>query len=76
VEKFDATWIGTLTRLHMATGVDAMWVLLLDTIAASLIVLSLTGTLMWSQLRPLRLVGALVVLGAPAIAAGWLLMFL
>jgi hypothetical protein len=31
---------------------------------------------MWSQLRPLRLVGALVVLGAPAIAAGWLLMFL
>ena len=76
VEKFDATWIVTLTRLHMATGVDAVWVLLLDTIAASLIVLSLTGTLMWSQLRPLRLLGALAVLGAPAIAAGWLLLSL
>lgn len=76
VEKFDATWIGTLTRLHMATGVDAIWVLLLDSIAASLIVLSLTGTLMWSQLRPLRFLGALAVLGAPAIALGWLLMTL
>lgn len=72
VEKFDATFIGTLTRLHMAVGVDAFWVLLLDTIAASLMVLALTGTLLWTQMRPRRLLTALVLLGAPALAAAWL----
>ena len=72
VEKFDATFIGTLTRLHMATGVDAFWVLLLDSIAASLMVLALTGTLLWTQLRPARLLTAAVLLGAPTLAAAWL----
>ena len=72
VEKYDATWIGTLTRLHMSTGVDAFWVLLMDTIAASLMVLALTGTLLWTQMRPARLATAALLLGAPALAAAWL----
>jgi uncharacterized protein len=72
VEKYDATWIGTLTRLHMSTGVDAFWVLLMDTIAASFMVLALTGTLLWTQMRPARLATAAVLLGAPALAATWL----
>lgn len=72
IEKFDATWIGTLTRLHMATGVDAFWVLLLDTIAASLMALALTGTLLWTQMRPQRLLTASLLLGAPALGAAWL----
>lgn len=71
IEKFDATWIGTLTRLHMATGVDAFWVLLLDTIAASLMALALTGTLLWTQMRPRRLLTASLLLGAPALGAAW-----
>lgn len=73
IEKYDATWVGTMTRLHMATGVDAFWVLLLDTIAASVIVLSITGTLLWSQLRPLKLLGSVLLIGAPTLAAMWLL---
>lgn len=72
IEKYDATWVGTMTRLHMATGVDAFWVLLLDTIAASVIVLSITGTLLWSQLRPLKLLGSVLLVGAPTLAAVWL----
>lgn len=72
IEKFDATWVGTLTRLHMATGVDAMWVLLLDSIAASLMMLALTGTALWTQMRPARLLTAAVLLGAPTLAATWL----
>jgi hypothetical protein len=72
IEKFDATWIGALTRLHMATGVDAFWVLLLDSIAASLMVLALTGTLIWTQMRPARLLTACALLGAPALGAAWL----
>ncbi|HEY1227502.1 MAG TPA: PepSY-associated TM helix domain-containing protein [Ramlibacter sp.] len=72
VERVDATWIGTLTRLHMATGVDAFWVLLIDTFAGSLMALSLTGTLLWTQLRLPRLAAACGLLGAPVLAALWL----
>jgi hypothetical protein len=72
VEKFDATFIGTLTRLHMAVGVDIFWVLLLDTMSASLIVLALTGTLLWTQMRPGRLVTGTLLLGAPAATVLWL----
>lgn len=55
VETQDATPIGTLMRLHMATGVSAFWVLLSDTIAGGLIVLSVTGLLLWSRLHPVKL---------------------
>ena len=72
VEKIDATWIGTLTRLHMSTGVDAFWVLLVDTFAGSLMALALTGTLLWTQLRLPRLAAACGLLGAPVLAALWL----
>ena len=72
VEKVDATWIGTLTRLHMSTGVDAFWVLLVDSFAGSLMALALTGTLLWTQLRLPRLAAACGLLGAPVLAALWL----
>lgn len=67
----DATAIGLLTRLHMASGVDAFWVLLSDTIAGGLIVLSVTGLLLWTQLRRVRTVAVLTSLGALAAAAGF-----
>lgn len=64
LDQVDATPIGTLTRLHMAVGVNAFWVLLSDTIAGSLILLSLTGLLLWTQLRTLHTVGVLTSVGA------------
>lgn len=67
----DATVIGLLTRLHMASGADAFWVLLSDTIAGGLIVLSITGLLLWTQLRKVRTVAVLTSLGAVAAAAGF-----
>lgn len=72
IDKVDATWIGTLTRLHMATGVDAFWVLLVDSFAGSLMALALTGTLLWTQLRLPRLAAACGLLGAPVLAVLWL----
>jgi hypothetical protein len=72
IDKTDATWIGMLTRLHMATGVDAFWVLLIDSFAGSLMALALTDTLLWTQLRLPRLAAACGLLGAPLIAAFWL----
>ena len=71
IEKYDATVIGTMARLHMATGVDAYWVLLLDSIAASLMLLALTGTLLWTQLKLPRMGTAAVIVGAPVLAALW-----
>jgi hypothetical protein len=64
LEQLDATPIGTLTRLHKAVGVNIFWVLLSDTIAGSLIVLSLTGLLLWTQLHTLRTIAVLSSTGA------------
>lgn len=72
VERLDATPIGTLTRLHMAVGVSAFWVLLSDTIAGSLILLSLTGLLLWTQLHTVRVAAVAAASGA-LLAAAWLL---
>lgn len=72
LDHVDATPIGTLTRLHMSTGVSAFWVLLSDTIAGSLILLSITGLLLWSQLHTVRTVAVLTSCGA-LVAATWFL---
>jgi hypothetical protein len=64
LDHLDATPIGTLTRLHMSVGVSAFWVLLSDTIAGSLILLSITGLLLWTQLHTVRTMAVLVSVGA------------
>lgn len=64
LDRLDATPIGTLTRLHMATGVSAFWIILTDTIAGSLILLSITGLLLWTQLHTVRTVAVLTSVGA------------
>lgn len=64
IENIDATLLGSLTRLHMSIGVNAFWVILADTIAGSLILLSLTGLLLWTQLHTVRLVALAVSTGA------------
>lgn len=72
VDTQDATPIGTLTRLHMAAGASVFWVLLSDTIAGGLIVLSITGLLMWSRLHVVRLSAVAVTLSA-VVGAAWFL---
>jgi len=72
VETQDATPIGTLMRLHTASGVSAFWVLLSDTIAGGLIVLSLSGLLLWTRLHPIKLTAVAASLAA-LLAGGWFL---
>jgi uncharacterized protein len=72
VETQDATPIGTLMRLHMATGVGVFWVLLSDTIAGGLIVLSVTGLLLWSRLHPVK-VSAVAISVTALLSAVWYL---
>ncbi len=64
LDQVDATFIGTLTRLHMSVGVSAFWVLLSDTIAGALILLSITGLLLWTQLHAVRTLAIFTSLGA------------
>jgi hypothetical protein len=70
LDHLDATPVGTLTRLHMSVGVSAFWVLLADTIAGSLILLSLTGLLLWTQLHTVRTIAVMTSISA-LIAAVW-----
>lgn len=70
LDQVDATPIGTLTRLHMSVGVSAFWVLLSDTIAGSLILLSITGLLLWTQLHTVRTIAVLTSIGA-LLAGTW-----
>lgn len=72
LDHTDATPIGTLIRLHMSVGVNAFWVLLADTIAGSLMLLSITGLLLWTQLRAMHTVAVTTSLGA-LLAATWLM---
>ena len=48
----------------MSVGVNAFWVLLADTIAGSLILLSVTGLLLWTQLHTVRTVAVLTSFSA------------
>jgi hypothetical protein len=65
VETQDATAWGLLLRLHTGAGASAVWILLVDTIAGALLVLTLSGVLLWSKLRAPRLAGAAVLTAMP-----------
>jgi len=41
--------LGIIKNLHKGTGLPVAWVLLIDTIAGALVVMSLTGFLLWSR---------------------------
>jgi hypothetical protein len=62
IKRRDGNAFYLLARLHMAQGVHPGWILLADSIAGSLIVLSVTGLLLWSRFHGGRLL-ALGLLG-------------
>jgi hypothetical protein len=68
IQDFRPNIFMTLNRLHRADSIDVVWVLITDSIAASIIVLSLTGILLWTRLLGTRLLAVGLGLGAPAIA--------
>ena len=72
LDQLDATPIGTLMRLHTAVGASAFWVLLSDTIAGCLVLLSITGLLLWTQLHTVRTIAVTTSIGA-LLASSWFL---
>ena len=60
--------LGTLKELHKGHGVTVLWVLFLDAISGALILMSLSGILLWTKLHGPRLAAA-GILGGSAILA-------
>jgi hypothetical protein len=72
VKRTQNSLLSTMNNLHKGVGLSVGWVLLIDTIAGSLILLSLTGVLLWTELNKRRTVGVVLVAGSivAALAAG------
>jgi uncharacterized protein len=68
VKRTQNSFLATMNNLHKGVGLSVGWVLLIDTIAGSLILLSLTGVLLWTELNKRRVVGV-VLIGGSVIAA-------
>jgi hypothetical protein len=70
IERSDANVWGFLMRMHKGVGANAGWVLLADSIAGALMLLSITGVLLWTKMRGSRLVMAGLV-GGSIVATVW-----
>jgi hypothetical protein len=64
VKRSENSFLATLTNLHKGVGMSIGWVLVIDTLAGSIILLSLTGVLLWSELNRRKTVGAILVIGS------------
>jgi hypothetical protein len=52
--------LATLTNLHKGVGMSVAWILLVDSIAVSMIFLSLSGVILWVQMNRRRALGACI----------------
>lgn len=53
--------LATLSNMHKGVGMSIPWVLLIDTLAGSMIFLSLSGVLLWVQTNRRRAVGMVIL---------------
>ena len=60
IKRNDNNLFGTLNNLHKGVGVGAGWILLADSLAGSIVLLSLTGVILWTQLNRRRLIGTTI----------------
>jgi uncharacterized protein len=70
VRRIDAGVLATLTNLHKGIGMPVPWILLVDTLAGSMILLSLSGLALWLLTRRRRALGLVVLAAASAATAG------
>jgi hypothetical protein len=64
IKREDANIWGFITRMHKGIGANTAWVLLVDSLAGALILLSVTGVLLWTKMRGSRLVLSCLVGGS------------
>lgn len=68
VKRQDANNFAFLSRLHKGVGMNVGWILLIDSFAGALIMLCITGTLLWTKMRRSRLVLAGLTTGSIGLA--------
>jgi hypothetical protein len=61
VKRTENTVLAMMTNLHKGVGLSVGWVLLIDTFAGSIVLLSLTGVLLWTELNKKRTAGVVIV---------------
>jgi uncharacterized protein len=68
LKRNDNSLVATITNLHKGVGMSVGWVLFIDSFAGALILLSLTGVLLWTELNKRKTVGAVLLLGSIVVA--------
>jgi len=56
IKREDANFFAFIMRMHKGVGMNAGWILLADTLAGAMIMLSITGVLLWTKMRGSRLI--------------------
>lgn len=77
VTRTNSGFVRMIIDLHKVVGVEAAFILLMDTMAGGMMVMSLTGVLLWSRLHGPRLaavgvLGGVVVLTVVTLSPSWL----
>ena len=70
VRRVDNGFIATLTNLHKGSGMPVAWILLVDTLAGSLILLSLSGLALWVMTKRRRALGLAIYGTALVVTVG------
>ncbi|GGY51128.1 PepSY-associated TM helix domain-containing protein [Parvularcula lutaonensis] len=70
LERTGYSFLALLKELHMGHGIGVVWILLIDAIAGALLLMSLSGILLWSRLHGPRLAAAGLLLAC----AVWVLL--
>jgi hypothetical protein len=63
-------FVATLTNMHKGTGMSVGWILLVDTLAGSLIFLSISGVILWMLTHRRRAVGLAIFGTSVALTLG------
>lgn len=66
-------FIATLTNLHKGVGMSPGWILLIDTLAGSLVFLSLSGVILWVETSRRRFAGVMIFGASVAVTLGLML---
>ncbi|MGB9109459.1 MAG: PepSY-associated TM helix domain-containing protein [Telluria sp.] len=70
LKRSDNNVFATLTNLHKGVGMSVGWILLVDTLAGSIILLSLSGMVLWVLTNRRRTVGIAIAAASLLLAGG------
>lgn len=73
VKREDANIWAFISRMHKGVGANMAWVLLADSIAGAMLILSITGVLLWTKMRGSRL-AMLGLVGGSTLLTVWITM--